>query len=361
MAKRKTVRSASAGTPVKIESGLISDGKIFIDNGGQWAAQRLEQRLRECGTMGPDADGQVSALRTLDTLSKDDWITLDKAVIQEAQLRMRLVADINNAGLVYNVPNAMGKLILQHQTLTDMGAASISLDGKARGDDDDVEYDLDGIPLPIISKDFTLNLRQLEASRNSVTGGLPLDTTLAERAARKVGEACENMVVNGGPTFGGLHIYGLTNYPQRFVVNYTAGNWVSGATAQNMINDILLMINRAATRRMYGPFKLVIPPNYNEVLEADYNVAGASLMTIRERILKIEGIKSITLSDWVPNNNIFLVQMTQDVIRMVNGVPVQTIQWDDLGGFIKRFKVFTIMVPQFRADAQGRSGIVHMH
>jgi len=356
MTKRKMASRQLSG-----DSAKISDGKIFIDNGGQWAAQRLEQRLRECGSMGPDADGQVSALRTLDTLSKDDWISLDKAVVQEAQLRMRLVADINAAGLTYNVPNAMGKLVLQHQTLTDMGPATVSLDGKARGDDDNVEYDLDGVPLPIISKDFTINLRQLEASRGSVTGGMPLDTTLAERAARKVGEMCENMVVNGGPTFGGLHIYGLTTYPQRVVVNYTNGNWVSGASPTDMINDVLLMINRAATRRMYGPFKLVLPPNYNEVINSDYSVAGGSLMTIRQRILAIEGIVSITISDWVPNNNMFLVQMTQDVIRMVNGVPVQTIQWDDLGGFIKRFKVFAIMVPQFRADAQGRSGIVHMH
>lgn len=361
MAKQKTVRTSRTASGVTVSPGLVSDGKIFMDAGGQWAAQRLEQRLRECGTMGPDADGQISALRTLDTLSKDDWIHLDKAVIQEAQLRMKLVADINAAGLTYQVPNAMGKLILQHQTMSDMGPASISLDGKARMDDDGIEYDLDGIPLPIISKDFTLNLRQLEASRNSVTGGMPLDTTLAERAARKVGEACENMVVNGGPTFGGLHIWGLTNYPQRFIANYTNGNWLSGATPADMINDILLMINRAASRRMYGPFKLILPPNYNEVINADYNVAGASLLTIRERILKIEGIVSITLSDWVPNNNMFLVQMTQDNIRMVNGVPIQTIQWDDLGGFIKRFKVFAIMVPQFRSDAQGRSGIVHMH
>jgi hypothetical protein len=36
------------------------------------------------------------------------------------------------------------------------------------------------------------------------------------------------------------------------------------------------------------------------------------------------------------------------------------VQWDIHGGFQINFKAFTIQVPLIRADAQGRSGIVHM-
>jgi len=357
MARQKTSR-------MQVSQGVVSGGQvIFRDESGRWAAQQLKQQMRACGSMGPDVNGQLTALRTLDTLSKDDWINLDKVVVKEATRRMQFVAAINAAGLTYSVPNAMGKLVLQHQTLTDMGPASVSLDGKTRTENDTQEYDLDGIPLPIIHKDFDLNLRQLEASRNSQTGGLPLDTTLAETAARVVGEACENMAINGGPTFGGLHIYGLVNYPNRVPRAYGAGgNWAQPAkTGPQMITDVLTCLSAAATQRMYGPFRLLLPPNYNQVINNDYNVPlGTGTLTIRQRILAIDGIVGISISDWVPANNMFLIQTTQDVVRMINGVPIQTVQWDDLGGFITKFKVFCIMVPQYRSDAAGRCGIVHM-
>jgi hypothetical protein len=36
------------------------------------------------------------------------------------------------------------------------------------------------------------------------------------------------------------------------------------------------------------------------------------------------------------------------------------VQWDVHGGFQVNFKAFMIAVPLIRADAQNRSGVVHM-
>jgi hypothetical protein len=53
--------------------------------------------------------------------------------------------------------------------------------------------------------------------------------------------------------------------------------------------------------------------------------------------------------------------MTADNVQLLVGEPLQNIQWDINGGFTIAFKSFTIQVPLIRADAAGRSGIVHMN
>jgi hypothetical protein len=51
--------------------------------------------------------------------------------------------------------------------------------------------------------------------------------------------------------------------------------------------------------------------------------------------------------------------MTSDVIRMVIGMDVTTVQWETMGGMRLHFKVMAIMVPQLRADYNSNTGIVH--
>ena len=58
--------------------------------------------------------------------------------------------------------------------------------------------------------------------------------------------------------------------------------------------------------------------------------------------------------------NVLLVQMTSDTVRLVQGMGVQTVQWDTEGKFVSKFKVLTIAVPQVRSDQDGNSGIVHL-
>ena len=52
--------------------------------------------------------------------------------------------------------------------------------------------------------------------------------------------------------------------------------------------------------------------------------------------------------------------MSDDVVSMVEGLPIQTLEWDSEGGMVVNFKVMTILVPQIRNDQTLRSGIVHL-
>jgi hypothetical protein len=105
---------------------------------------------------------------------------------------------------------------------------------------------------------------------------------------------------------------------------------------------------------------LYVPTAYETLLDDDYDVEGSNLLTIRERILKIGGIKGIKVIDTLTADNVLLVQMTPDVVRLVQGMGLQNVEWQVEGRWLSKFKVVTIQVPQIRSDQNGRSGIVQL-
>ena len=51
--------------------------------------------------------------------------------------------------------------------------------------------------------------------------------------------------------------------------------------------------------------------------------------------------------------------MTSDVVRLVQGMPLQNVEWTTEGKWITKYKVLTIAVPQIRSDQEGHCGVVH--
>lgn len=335
------------------ELAKTEGGKAFWGgSSGRWAGEQLLKVLEAGGEISP------AALRTLTTLRRDEWIAFDEALVEEGVIRLKGVADLLAAGLTIPVANAMGKTVFQYEQVTDMNPAQVSLDGASRTENDRQEFDIENLPLPITHKDFFINLRTLTASRNR---GESLDTTQVRTAGRLVSEELERMLFQGGKTFGGNTIYGYMNHPNRNPVNFEAvgGAWANAAkTGAQIIADVLTMIAAAETDRYYGPYWLYVPRNSSVKLEEDFK--ANSDKTIRQRIMEIDGIRAVQTVDQLTASNIILVQATVDVTAMVEGIPLQTVQWDVQGGFVINFKAFQISVPLIRADAQGRSGVVHM-
>ena len=112
----------------------------------------------------------------------------------------------------------------------------------------------------------------------------------------------------------------------------------------------------------YGPWMLYIPTNYDSIMEEDYEDTGntATGRTIRDRIKQINGIIDVKVIDSLADDNVLLVQMTPDVVRLVRGMGLTNVEWKTEGQFITKYKVMTIQVPQLRCDQAGRSGIVHL-
>lgn len=289
------------------------------------------------------------------TLRKDEWKVLDDAIVKAAKERLRLVADLRATGLVFTIPQGMGKTVLETETQSDVNDAIISMDGLRESPNDRPEYELGMLPLPITHKDFQFSARQLLTSRN---GSSPLDTTSSELAGRKVAEGIEKLTLGITSTYvyGGGTVYGLTNFISRLTQTLTAPT-AAGWTGNTFLTEVLAMRTQSRAAFHFGPWMLYVSPNWDAWLDEDFKTN--SDRTLRERVKACDGIGDIRTLDFLTGFDVILVQMTTDVIRMVIGMDITTLQWDTKGGMQKNFKVMAIMVPQVRGDFNDTTGVVH--
>lgn len=293
------------------------------------------------------------------TLRREEWKQLDAAVLPEAQTRLGGINDLIKNGLVYNLGNAMGTTVLEWHTQAGEMTALLTMDGVTRGENNRPVYETHYLPIPILHVDYEISARTLALSRNM---GNPLDTTDAAMARRAIDLKLEQMLfTNVDYTYGGTttKIYSYLNYPDKSnVVLHT--NWdASGKTGAQILADVQEMIAASIADLHYGPWNLYIPTLYQAVLDNDYSTQYPNV-TIRDRIMKLAGIKDIVTVDTLTANNVLLVQMTPDVVRLVQGMGIQNVQWGVEGNMITKFKVMTIQVPQIRSDHNNKTGIVHL-
>ena len=294
------------------------------------------------------------------TLTKEAWLHLDTAILRVARNRLRAVADLRGAGLTYTVPNGMGTTVLEYQKINDVGSATISMDGLRMGPDDRPVFESAYLPLPIIHSDFQFSLRQIMTSRNT---GAPLDTTMGEMAGRRVAETCEKLALGRESTYayGGGTIYGMCNFPTRISGSFTAPT-TSGWTAATHLTEILAAKQQLQDAKHYGPYVIYYSSAWDKYLDDDFN-SNYPNKTLRQRISEIDGITAVRTLDYLDTStstyNIVMLEMDSGTIRMVIGMDVTTLEWDDMGGLRKNYKVMCIIIPQLRADYDSNTGILH--
>jgi len=339
------IQTSSAQAQVDYLMATPNGDRMLIGNNSSSSVMR---RLLHSGF-------DVNSLRTLDVLSKDEWKIFDDVIIDVARQRLTGVQDLMAAGLSYDIPNGLGTTQVEWELGSDMDPAHVSMDGTTMGQRDRYTYTLKSLPLPIVHKEFAVNIRALEASRKR---GLPLDTTQAQLCSKIVSEKLEDMVFNGHAiTVAGTTIEGYLNATNRNTGSIV--DWaLVGTTGEVIIASVLAMITAAMADKMYGPYVLYVPIDYYIKLGNDFKTNSDK--TILQRILEIPGISAVKFSQNLPGGGtgkVVLVQMTRDVVDIVNGLPVTTVQWEENGGFTQMFKVMAIMVPRVKYTAALQSGI----
>ena len=290
-------------------------------------------------------------------LQYDEWKDIDRTVINVATERLVGIADLVSRGLTHTL-GSIGQTISLWDKASDMTPAQASMSGVTKGEEDTPAYEYDQVPVPIIHKDFRVNLRRLEASRIFGEG---IDQTAAAVAARLVAEKSEDMLFAGEAIqVDGATIYGYMTHPRRNTVTLVE-NWTdAGKTGLEILADVQAMLAAARADNFFGPFVLYIPGEYEKVLDDDYAPGTSDNRTIRQRIMQLNGIEEIRVADRLPNHNVILVQLTQDVVDLAIARDITTVQWQQNGGMTEHFKVMAVWVPRLKADFDGRSGIVHL-
>ena len=285
------------------------------------------------------------------SLRKDQWISLDNRVRQVATERLNGIAELISRGLTYNAGD-IGTTIVEWDAASDMTDAEINMSGVAQSEKDTQNFELNGVPVPIVHKDFTIDARRLLASRRNGQG---LDMTQAATASRLVSERSEMMLFNGaGVKSNGRVIHGYTTHPQR-VTQTIATSWNDAGA--DILGDVEAMLKNADEAMHYGPFVLYVSKDYWAQLRGDYK--AESERTYLDRLRAYAEISDVKVSDKLAANTAVLVQMTEDVVDLAIAQDISTIQWQSGDTMQQHFKVMAAWVPRIKADYNDRLGIVH--
>jgi hypothetical protein len=352
---------------------IIRNGRAF--GGGGVAARLLANRM-DTALLRPwlsDKDGRgyhtlrdpstgklkniVANYDTPAVLLKDEWKYMDRGIIEPVLPRLQVWAELMSRGLTYTVPNGMATTVIEEQTETDAGFAAVSMNGLGRSDRDRPEYDIRGFPLPIIHGEFSIDLRHLMQTR---VQGRPFDISMGRKVTRRVVEKVENMAIGEATTYkyAGYPIYGLTNHPNRYTKTLTLPT-DPGWTPRVLVDEVIQMLDTLQTDLFNGPFGMYFSPAWMKYMAMDYSdvYSGETLASRLGKVADISFMRKLEygLSDF----QIIIFQLTDDVIRAVNGMDLRTLQWQEKGGLELLFKVMCIYVTQLRTRENDDLGVIH--
>lgn len=343
---------------------------LDVKTGRQYVTVNERGKLKNYSTRQMFARGvHVPMVANAMTLTKDQWIQFSRDIVKATRQRLRAWSDLAASSTVGGF-DAMGKPTFEYQASNDPGEAVQDMDGVIDGRNDTPLLALKSIPLPITHSDFMFTERQIAISRNS---GMPLDSTMAEAAGRRVAEMIEKQTigVETGMTFGPSSstdtrytgtstIYGYTNFPYR--VTKTDLTAPTGSNPEAVMTDVLEMVETMQTNGYYGPYMLYTSTPYSRYLSDDYFRTGSTsaVRSLRERIMEIEGIQDIRRLDYLTSGyQMILVQMSPEVAQAIDGMGITTVQWQSQGGLRHNWKVMAIQVPLLKMPYNGVAGIIH--
>lgn len=343
---------ANLGVATTALSGTMLDanGHLSVNSRRIWVGEDGQSYA-----LASNSNGEFGKIKTNATalLRYDEWKDIDRTVIEAATLRMIGIADLRSRGLTHNL-GSIGATISLWETASDMTDADVSMSAITRGEKDTPAYSTQQVPVPIVHKDFGIELRRLVASRQS---GGSIDVTAASIAGRVVAERSERMLFMGAPVrVDGSAIYGYLNHPDRNTIDMSK-DWLL-STGAEIVAEAQAMLTAARNAKHYGPYVIYVPGAYEGKLDEDYR--DNDNRTIRQRILALGGVSDVVTADFLPAKNVVLVQMTRDVVDLAIAQDITTVQWSIMGGMQEEFKVMAVWVPRIKSTFDGDSGIVHL-
>lgn len=292
------------------------------------------------------------------TLEKDEWETLSETMIGTYRREAYAVEHLRNAGLTRDISLATKVDLWQKHSPID--GPEISMDGESRSGEDRLVYDYEGVPVPILHKDFRIGQRDLQSSRNL---GNDLRTDTIAEATEVVTKGLDDLVFNGweaqvGDSKGNaFELYGYRTHPDRN--QYSGSDW---GTADNIRDDIVGILDTLdEENRDAGDFTFYLAPEQWREFRSAVDPDGDGNQTVRRRVMNEfdQELGDVHRAHDLTNGEAVMVDMSPDVVELGVAEDVQMIEWQSGSGMTNHFKVMAAMAPEIKSDRDGRSGIVH--
>jgi len=288
-------------------------------------------------------------------LQKDEWLELDDVVMQTAKVELNGVADLMSRGLTKKL-GGLGSKVSAYEQVGEMTAANVTMSVDVQGERDRLEYTQVNIPVPVIYKEFSFDLRDLEAARQS---GDPLETDHIAAATRVVTESMESMLFSGhAKQLAGYTIQGYTTATNRIQTTAAALGGGDFGTAGNFYKSVTGALTALRAIGFKGPFMIYLASTqYGETLNLiDPTNARSELSVVKDNIPEVIDVKP---SYELTAGHMVMVQMTSNVVDLAVGMPLAPIQWTEMGGMISDFRIMGAQVPRIKYDANSNCGVLH--
>jgi uncharacterized linocin/CFP29 family protein len=272
-----------------------------------------------------------------------------------AKQRLNAYQDVVSAGLTRR-----GSVAAWHtnwRVASERIAADVTMDFRTGRVQDRTDKKTYGVPLPIISAEYTIGRRELLTAR---AAGQQIETFEAEEAAAAVAEMAENLLINGNTTVttSGDDIYGYRSLAARDTATAAAYGGGDFGTISNIYPTFTGMLAALAAKRFYGPFRCYIHnTQYHQMLDIYSDGSGDSAL---ERVQRLPQIQSVVANDLIGTaGDLLMVQMSSNVVDIEIGLTMENRRWEAPDGSAMFFVVMMSAVPRLKTDYEGNAGIAH--
>lgn len=298
------------------------------------------------------------------TLERDEYETLSDRIIQTFKRNLVGLDDLQEQGLTRNI--SLATQVDLWQTVSEVTEADITMDGEDQADNDQIQYTTDGVPVPIIHKDFRIPQRELETSRR-MNNDLRTDT--AAEVSRAVAEMANQVLFQGwNPAVDtargdSWQLYGYTD--SAVSTNVSGSDW---GTAGNIRDAFVGGINALTDENNQEPagdgFLTYISQSQYRQFRSAVDPDGDGNLTVRERVenefdAELGAIQSVP--DYVlPDGEMVMVNPTPDVVELALAEDMQTLEWSSGSGMTNFYKVMWAGAPEIKTDSRGNVGVAHI-
>lgn len=282
-------------------------------------------------------------------LSDLDWRLLDSTLLMVARKQRNIITDLTSRGLIADAGD-LGTFLSQWQKLGDQQPAKVTMEFETGVEHDRQDFNLDGVPIPIIHKDFGFGMRQILASRG---GRVPLDTTHVEGAMDIVAEGEEDLVFNGAAIqFGSFKINGILSHPSVLTDNQSDFGVIA-----NIVPAFGSALQKLRAANHFGPVVFYVSLTQFNQADTSFFTDGSG-ETALQRAKRLTGIEDIKPSQFVPDGKMVGIEMSRQTIDLAVAEELQTISWEIRGGQATNWTVFSAKAPRIKVDANGQTGII---
>lgn len=295
------------------------------------------------------------------TLQEDEWRQLTDRMVEIYRADLVGVSDLQDSGLTRDI--SLATKVDLWQTMSEMTGADVSMDGESGSEEDRMTYNTEGVPVPIVHKDFRISERDLMTSRMLNND---LRTDQVADATRAVTETLEDILFHGwNPIVGddrdNFQLYGYTTHPDR--ITHTGSTWGrTGTEAENIRADLVEILDLLdQNNRDGGGFWVYLAPEQWRIFRSAIDPHGDGNLTVRERVEDefSQEYARFRRTDRLPDGEAVVVDPREDVVELAQAEDVQTVEWQSGSGMTNHFKVMGAIAPEVKSDTKGQSGIAH--